>query len=406
MKNTNRRTAAFTLRIMLLLAAVSWLAQSTSAQDFDKSNIQLRGEFNNARIRFEKEGQGHVAFMGGSITEMNGYRPMVCDILTKRFPKTKFTFTAAGISSTCSTTGAMRLRNDVLSKGPVDLFFVEFAVNDDQDAGHAKRECLRGMEGIIRQCLKHNPKMDIVMTYFVNPGMLSLLQNEKTPTSMAAHQQVAEHYQVSVIHLAQEVAREITAGSLTWAKFGGTHPKPPGNRICANMIDNLMSQAWSKPIGKTDQPSAHSLPETIDGGSYSNGHFVASDAAVSKSGWELKQPIWKSIPGGFRGRFGNQKLHCAEQSGSEIEIKFSGRGLGAYVLAGPDAGTLEVSVDGGKFVSTDLFHRYSRGLHYPRTVMFVSDLKEGDHSAVVRVSESHNKQSKGHAARVLHFVAN
>ena len=41
------------------------------------------------------------------------------------------------IASTCSTTGAFRLRDDVLIKGPVDLFFIEFAVNDDQDAGHA-----------------------------------------------------------------------------------------------------------------------------------------------------------------------------------------------------------------------------------------------------------------------------
>ena len=41
-----------------------------------------------------------------------------------------------GIASTCSVTGAHRLTRDVLSKGDVDLFFIEFAVNDDQDAGH------------------------------------------------------------------------------------------------------------------------------------------------------------------------------------------------------------------------------------------------------------------------------
>lgn len=62
--------------------------------------------------------------------------------LEKTFPETEFTFTNAGISSTCSTTGAFRLKEEVLGKGPVDLFFVEFAVNDNSDAGHAKRECV------------------------------------------------------------------------------------------------------------------------------------------------------------------------------------------------------------------------------------------------------------------------
>jgi hypothetical protein len=102
---------------------------------FEKENIALRGFFDNSRIAIEKKGRATVAFMGGSITEMNGYRPMLMDFLAKRYPECQFTFINAGISSTCSTTGAFRLSRDVLSLGPVDLFFIEFAVNDDQDAG-------------------------------------------------------------------------------------------------------------------------------------------------------------------------------------------------------------------------------------------------------------------------------
>ena len=98
-----------------------------------EGDICLRGSLANARLQFERAKKGHVAFIGGSITEMEGYRPMVCGILKRRFPNTEFVFTAAGIASTCSTTGAFRLQSDVLSKGPVDLFFIEFAVNDDQD---------------------------------------------------------------------------------------------------------------------------------------------------------------------------------------------------------------------------------------------------------------------------------
>ncbi|MEM7387444.1 MAG: alpha/beta hydrolase, partial [Verrucomicrobiota bacterium] len=38
-------------------------------------NVRLRGNLDNSRVRFEREKKGHVAFIGGSITEMNGYRP-------------------------------------------------------------------------------------------------------------------------------------------------------------------------------------------------------------------------------------------------------------------------------------------------------------------------------------------
>ena len=131
-------------RLGMCAAAVLSTACATAAEFGD--NVHLRGDFRNARIAFEREGRGTVAFLGGSITEMNGYRPLVCEILQRRFPKTVFKFIDAGISSTCSTTGAFRLGTDVLGQGPVDLLFVEFAVNDDQDAHHTRDACIRGME--------------------------------------------------------------------------------------------------------------------------------------------------------------------------------------------------------------------------------------------------------------------
>ena len=191
-----------TLTLCALASAVSAFALKPHP------NLLQHGNFDNCRLVFEKEKKGHVAFMGGSITEMNGYRPILWEWLQKRFPKTKFTFTNAGISSTCSTTGAFRLQRDVLDHGPVDLFFVEFAVNDDQDAGYSREAAQRGMEGIIRHLRSHNPNADVVVTYFVNPGMLKQLQKGEQPLPMAAHQEVLDHYGVSAVHLAKELAAE------------------------------------------------------------------------------------------------------------------------------------------------------------------------------------------------------
>ena len=76
------------------------------ADEAAQRNILQRGGYANSQLQFVKNKNGRVAFMGGSITQMNGYRPMVAGWLQKRFPETQFEFVNAGISSTCSTTGA------------------------------------------------------------------------------------------------------------------------------------------------------------------------------------------------------------------------------------------------------------------------------------------------------------
>lgn len=105
-----------------------------------------------ALTKIAGQSEARVAFLGGSITEMEGYRPLVEKWLTERFPQTKFSFIRAGISSTCSNTGAFRFQRDVVAQGPVDLLLVEFAVNDDQDAHHDADGCVRGWRAFCGNC--------------------------------------------------------------------------------------------------------------------------------------------------------------------------------------------------------------------------------------------------------------
>jgi lysophospholipase L1-like esterase len=390
-----KRIAAFVLS-SLLLSPLAAIAQ----QPFG-DNVEFRGSLANSRLQFERTKKGNVAFMGGSITEMNGYRPMVCEILKKRFPDTEFTVTQAGISSTTSTTGAFRLDRDVLAKGPIDLFFIEFAVNDDQDGHHTRAECIRGLEGIIRHARQSNPNMDIVVTFFVNEGILKSFQAGKTPLSVEAHEAVAKHYSISTINLAREVAAEITAGTLTWKVFGGVHPAPAGNTICASMINELFNRAWIK----SEPAVAHVMPAApLDALNYSAGRFIDPAQAKVKNGWTLGVPEWKKLPGGKRDRFTSLPMLCATEAGAEATLAFEGTAVGAFIVAGPDAGIAEASVDGGAFQPVDLFHGYSRGLHYPRTVMLGTDLKPGPHTLTLRIAA--DTKSTGHAMRIMQFVAN
>lgn len=394
----------FTRTLALAFALFTVLALSAAESPFG-DNVQFRGRLDNARFQFERTKKGTVAFLGGSITEMDGYRPMVCAILKRRFPGTDFTAINAGIGSTTSTTGAFRLAHDVLDKGPVDLFFIEFAVNDDQDGHHTRAECLRGLEGIIRHARQVNPHMDLVVTYFVNESMLKTLQSGGVPLTIEAHDAVTRHYAVSTINLAREVAQEITAGTLTWKTYGGVHPAKEGNAIAAQMIDELFNRAWAAPLAAMAALTPHTLPTApLDAFHYGAGRFIDPAKAQVKQGWTLGVPDWKSLPGGKRGQFITPPMLCATEAGAEATLAFDGTAVGAFIVAGPDAGIAEASIDGGPFTAVNLLHVYSKGLHYPRTVMLGTELKPGPHQLTLRMST--DTKSSGHAMRIYQFVAN
>lgn len=367
------------------------------------NNVQLRGRLDRARFRFQHDHKGAVAFMGGSITEIDGYRVMVGDSLKRRFPQTEFRMINAGIASTCSTTGAFRLQSDLFAAGPVDLLFVEFAVNDDQDAHHTREECIRGVEGIIRHARSLNPNVDIVVTYFVNPEMLELHRKGREPLPIEAHEAVAERYGISTIHVGREVAEEIAAGRLTWETYGGTHPAPAGHALCARMIDTLLDRAWADaPAGR--RPGPYAQPKPIDPGSYAQGRMVSPARARSLHDWTFAVPDWQKLPGEKRARFRSIPMLCADTVGAEADFEFSGTTVGAYIVAGPDAGIVLASIDGGPERAIDLYHPFSGGLHYPRTVIFGTDLKPGRHRLRLKIAgETH---SKGHAARIMQFTVN
>jgi len=383
----------------LLLGATTLLAGET--------NVMKRGTLENARIQFQVRKKGHVAFIGGSITEMDGYRPMVCEMLRERFPDCQFAFTAAGIASTCSTTGAFRLQDDVLSKGPLDLFFVEFAVNDDQDAHHTREECIRGMEGLVRHVRRHNPRAEIVITYFVNEHMMAQYRKKEVPLPIAAHEEVAEFYRIPAIHLAREVTARIDAGEFDWKKFGGVHPAPFGNRIAADLIGQLFDACWGGELPASAAMKDYTLPpQPLDAANYEFGRFLPLSEAKTSPQWKIHIPEWGKLPGSKRDRFAKIEMLEATEPGASFTCEFTGTAIGAYIVAGPDAGRVEVRLDGGAPKTVDLYHGFSAGLHYPRTVMFGDALTPGRHTLELRLLAEKNPASKGTAMRAMQLVVN
>lgn len=387
------RQFCWTVLSAILLTLISEIGQTAETA----KNTVLRDSYGNSQYVFNTTGQGRVAFLGGSITEMDGYRPMVSDYLTRKFPQTKFDFVDAGISSTCSDTGAFRLESDVLARGPIDLFFLEFAVNDNQDGFFSFEHSVRGFEGIVRHIRTVCPNVDIVVTFFVNEDLMAKYRTGNVAESIKAHEAVALKYNISTINLAKEIQERIDAKTLTWQEFGGVHPAPRGNRICTDMIESVLNEAWKT---KADCLKPHQLPEQIDCYSYTNGCFRGFDG-IQTADFVCEVPNWKEIPGGFRNRFAGKKLLCATKPGSSCSFEFSGTAVGLYVLAGPDAGAVDFSIDGADFQSAQLFHDYSGGLHYPRTVVLADELAAGKHKVTLRVSPNKDARSKGTAVRIL-----
>ena len=145
---------------------------------------------------------------------MKGWKNMIEQQLRQRFPYTSFDFVEAGIGSTGSTPGAFRLQQDVLSKGKVDLLFVEATVNDHTNH-FTPSEQVRGMEGIVRHALLSNPEMDIIMLHFIYDPFIPMVAKKQQPDVILNHERVANYYLIPSINLVQEIGERMQEGEFT-----------------------------------------------------------------------------------------------------------------------------------------------------------------------------------------------
>ncbi len=365
-----------------------------------------RHSLQNSYLKFSLEKKGRVAFMGGSITEHGAWRGKVESYLKNRFPDTDFEFINAGISSTGSTPGAFRLEQDVLSKGPIDLFFEEAAVNDEVNGFDGKSQ-LRGMEGIINHALKRYPNMDVVMLHFIDPPKLEIYKNGGIPEVILNHEKVAERYKVNSIHLAKEISDRILAAEFNWPDdFKDLHPSAFGHEIYTRSINTFLDNAYAMEALDNPKPLIRPLPNVLDNFSYISGRYLPVNQASNISSWNFIES-WSPKDGvSTRKRYVDIPAIVAEVPGAEMKIDFLGKAIGICIASGPDAGMIEYSIDGAVFKKMDLFTQWSGGLHLPWYIMLDDELRETKHTLKIRISEDKNSKSKGNACRILHFLVN
>lgn len=365
----------------------------------------IRGNLQNSFRKFEKERRARVAFLGGSITEMNGWRNMVEKQLQQRFPYTQFEWVEAGIGSTGTTPGAFRLQHDVLSKGKIDLLFVEAAVNDHTNYFTAEEQ-VRGMEGEVRHALESNPEMDIVMLHFIYDPFISMIAHRQIPDVILNHERVANHYLIPSINLCQEIGERMQDGEFTWDDFGGTHPKPFGHKFYAAAIGHLFDEMWNG-ISPEGTIVAHEIPaKPLDTYSYYNGDFVALETARLNKGWKLIDNWHPDNKAGKRNGFVDVPMLEATHPGDQLTLDFKGTAIGIFCVSGPSAGILEYSIDGIPFKELDMFTQWSHNLYIPWVYMLETELKDTHHKLILRISKKKNPASQGTECQIRNFVVN
>ncbi|MFN3193159.1 MAG: GDSL-type esterase/lipase family protein [Aureliella sp.] len=372
------------------------------SNDSNETPVYLRSGLDNSRHVFEKTKRGRVAFLGGSITEMNGWRGLVMESLQKRFPGTNFDFVDAGIASTDSTLGAFRLNRDVFARGQVDLLFIESAVNELHNR-RSPTEVQRAVEGIIRAARQKNPNIDLVAQYFYDMPFVDQYRQGKVPPQIAALERVAIQYGVNAIDQAKRTTDLFDSKTISVAEFGGCHPKPAGHAEYAKMINLLFDRAWEGDVAQTLTP--HEMPWPIDRFAYVSGRFVSPGDASESSGWRRVEQ-WQPEAGNARKHDVGQTFWVADQPGAELKFPFRGTAIGIFVVAGPDVGVLEWQIDGQPPKRLDQFTRWSKGLHIPWIYMLETELHDEPHQLTLRIAESKHPNSKGHASRIRFFAVN
>jgi hypothetical protein len=263
------------------------------------------------------------------------------------------------------------------------------------------------MEGIVRHARLANPAMDIVLLHFVDPDKMAVIRRGSTPAVIESHERVADHYDVPSIDLAREVTERIHAGEFTWEKdFRDLHPTPFGHGVYSRSIRRMFDAAWkdSSPAGATAGP--YPLPEPLDAKSYFRGRLVELSAAKIESGWKLDPKWHPADKAGTRAGFVDVPALVAEKPGETLRLNFEGTAVGTFGAAGPDAGTVEFSIDRGPAQTRNLFTLWSAGLHLPWAQVLAADLASGPHEMQLRVAPIADPKSKGHAVRIVHFLAN
>lgn len=280
-----------------------------------------------------------IAYLGGSITEGLTAGPSQCwaRLTYEHFAEKYGTgdnvkYCNAGLSGTPSTLGILRLKRDVLANNP-DICFIEFAVNDADDANHRN-----SYESMVRDMLDKN--IAVVLLFSVTELDYSCQDYMKA---------IGNHYQLPMISYCDALRFMFENNRMTWDDFSDdqSHPNVAGHELVAEMVDRyfdtvteVSSEAYSmpaEPLNTPRQSGADIYENTnikpVDAGSWENGSTIND----FKNGWTHQKGsgnkpmtfkfkakfaylIYKEVGGGDVYGKAHIKITCNGEPYNEIDV--------------------------------------------------------------------------------------
>ncbi len=345
--------------------------------------LRVRDGLPNFFAKLAAGGPVRIAYLGGSITAANGWRPKSLAWFKEQFPRAELVEINAAISGTGSDYGACRIGEDVLSKNP-DLVFMEHRVN-----GGGGFEA-KSVEGIVRQIWKKNPRTDICLIYTVSQNMLKDLQAGKQPWFGAIMESVANTYGIPSIDLGVEIAKREKAGELIFKgdspvagklvfSKDGTHPGDEGHNIYRDVITRSMLAMKS-----TGKVQAHTLPAPRETRCWETASLKPAAKAMFSAGWK---PVDTKTDAVYRDDFGRTDamlrgaMKC-DRVGETVTVKWNGTTIGFSDIPQGQTMEVEVTIDDAQTPVVIKRPQYEMNRRYAR-FFYLPEQAPGEHTAVL-----------------------
>lgn len=388
MKSSSVCSLAITVLISLFALTPVLRGNDDAVAEYDPATTQelrIRDGLPNFFAKLKAGQTVRIAYLGGSITAANGWRPKTLEWFRTQYPNAQIIEINAAISGTGSDYGACRLEHDVLSKSP-DLVFMEHRVN-----GGGGYEA-KSVEGIIRQVWKKYPKTDICLIYTLSQGMLKNMQAGRQTWFGKVMETVANAYGVPSIELGLEIAKREQAGSLIFKNDApvpgklvfsrdGVHPGDEGHEVYKQIIARSMLAMQDK-----GHAGAHKLSEPLEVNCWETTQLIPITRAALSSGWT---PIDIKTDPVYRESFGRTNamlrggVKC-DQVGQTVTVKWRGTTLGFSDIPHGEDMEVEVIIDQGEPIT---IKRPQREKTRHARFFYLPEQTPGEHTAILRVSK-------------------
>jgi lysophospholipase L1-like esterase len=313
---------------------------------------QVRGGVPNSQhfLKNDRVGNQYFFFIGDSVLAGTGLKDANLRYSFQMVQAFKKHFPQAGIHETRhmqpggSWFGLYRVSKgqavfgEVIASG--HLAILDFAA-DDRNV--PVEQAKLALEGLVRQITLYRATHSRILVYTLTPEMLADYRAGKTPEYIRVSEQIADHYGIPSVNLAQYAAQKIIAGEISAEKFSadGINPTDAGAKIygeaIAKFVDALLT---ANPV--PDKPKNYTLPAPLFPDTADSGRIVAyEDLQVQRHGdWK---PGQMSPIGPFR------HILVSSEKGASLSLKFKGSEIGILDVVDKDSAAFEWAVDSGAF---------------------------------------------------------